>query len=96
MHHDIQLFAEYAVTPFVGVWIETSAKVGTAIADIVTPFVGVWIETKQTDKAGHNKDESHPSWVCGLKHTKPRSRGRAVCVTPFVGVWIETQNSKGG
>lgn len=26
MHHDIQLFAEYAVTPFVGVWIETSLK----------------------------------------------------------------------
>ena len=24
MHHDIQLFAEYAVTPFVGVWIETT------------------------------------------------------------------------
>ena len=45
MHRDIQLFAEYAVTPFVGVWIETCSIERAAIAQTVTPFVGVWIET---------------------------------------------------
>ena len=45
MHHDIQLFAEYAVTPFVGVWIETVILFDNTIRNTVTPFVGVWIET---------------------------------------------------
>ena len=45
MHHDIQLFAEYAVTPFVGVWIETIFLTAKVIGIHVTPFVGVWIET---------------------------------------------------
>ena len=45
MHHDIQLFAEYAVTPFVGVWIETNGETGYSRIEKVTPFVGVWIET---------------------------------------------------
>ena len=33
--------------------------------------------------------ESHPAWVCGLKHgiARPCRKGR---VTPCVGVWIET------
>ena len=47
MHHDIQLFAEYAVTPFVGVWIETT-QLGCYVETVgVTPFVGVWIETRK-------------------------------------------------
>ena len=33
------------VTPFVGVWIETSAAQMIAQQMDVTPFVGVWIET---------------------------------------------------
>ena len=34
--------------------------------------------------------ESHPAWVCGLKHRYfPYSKG-AWPVTPCVGVWIET------
>ena len=45
MHHDIQLFAEYAVTPFVGVWIETGRLMSNDMQRYVTPFVGVWIET---------------------------------------------------
>ena len=46
MHHDIQLFAEYAVTPFVGVWIETVEESLSTPELRVTPFVGVWIETE--------------------------------------------------
>ena len=66
MHHDIQLFAEYAVTPFVGVWIETFWEKIKSWVGKVTPFVGVWIETS-TDKSRFFVVSSHPSWVCGLK-----------------------------
>ena len=45
LHRDIQPFAEYAVTPFVGVWIETSRVLDASKTKRVTPFVGVWIET---------------------------------------------------
>ena len=34
--------------------------------------------------------QSHPSWVCGLKHTQQSVRLQRHIVTPFVGVWIET------
>ena len=34
--------------------------------DKVTPFVGVWIETSSIAKSTL-ANESHPSWVCGLK-----------------------------
>ena len=33
------------VTPFVGVWIETTTLDSSSDDDVVTPFVGVWIET---------------------------------------------------
>ena len=38
------------VTPFVGVWIETSTRSLTAMPMAVTPFVGVWIETTSNKK----------------------------------------------
>ena len=34
--------------------------------------------------------ESHPAWVCGLKHYKPNEIYDRYNVTPCVGVWIET------
>ena len=34
--------------------------------------------------------QSHPSWVCGLKHRILSLAVKAYSVTPFVGVWIET------
>ena len=37
--------------------------------------------------------ESHPAWVCGLKHTLKHILSRSVNVTPCVGVWIETEIS---
>ena len=36
------------VTPFVGVWIETSLIIIFLLKVRVTPFVGVWIETYTT------------------------------------------------
>ena len=35
----------HLVTPFVGVWIETSQANAYKEFAVVTPFVGVWIET---------------------------------------------------
>ena len=34
--------------------------------------------------------ESHPTWVCGLKHA-PHLLLPITLVTPYVGVWIETE-----
>ena len=35
-------------------------------------------------------NESHPSWVCGLKRDIAAGKYTLKQVTPFVGVWIET------
>ena len=55
------------VTPFVGVWIETSVVRLCFIQSLVTPFVGVWIETSAKANDMRAAGLSHPSWVCGLK-----------------------------
>ena len=34
--------------------------------------------------------ESHPTWVCGLKHIFIIPKRIIILVTPYVGVWIET------
>ena len=34
--------------------------------------------------------ESHPAWVCGLKHKVGKGLEHERFVTPCVGVWIET------
>ena len=79
------------VTPFVGVWIETSVRKISSMRALVTPFVGVWIETlcmvyhilsnfshtlrgcvdwnRLIHTTKRTYQMSHPSWVCGLKHT---------------------------
>ena len=45
LHRDIQPFAEYAVTPCMGVWIETLGEPQEKESELVTPCMGVWIET---------------------------------------------------
>ena len=55
------------VTPYVGVWIETCWISPARRKPPVTPYVGVWIETRQSDNK-HFIWQSHPTWVCGLKH----------------------------
>ena len=56
----------YAVTPCVGVWIETVREPCAYKLASVTPCVGVWIETRAWTPFEHAY-ESHPAWVCGLK-----------------------------
>ena len=89
MHHDIQLFAEYAVTPFVGVWIETAKVLKTRNSQKSHPS---WVCGLKPSRLKNGKAAawSHPSWVCGLKREKNGSSNYEWQVTPFVGVWIET------
>ena len=45
LHRDIQPFAEYAVAPLVGAWIETLNSEQSSLLYHVAPLVGAWIET---------------------------------------------------
>ena len=51
--------------------------------------MGVWIEThfSVTEALCF---QSHPVWVCGLKHKTVKNTYGAQIVTPCMGVWIET------
>ena len=42
---DVLYLQEIAVTPYVGVWIETKLVHPDRMCVQVTPYVGVWIET---------------------------------------------------
>ena len=66
LHRDIQPFAEYAVTPCMGVWIET-LELGDYCKKI--PSHPVWVCGLKLDVFGRfiTLNESHPVWVCGLK-----------------------------
>ena len=57
----------FLVTPFMGVWIETSMYPNRYKVNRVTPFMGVWIETNILPHVSMLFVSSHPSWVCGLK-----------------------------
>ena len=77
------------VTPFVGVWIETSESVNNKICQWSHPS---WVCGLKRLYGNHYNAAlgSHPSWVCGLKLRTQRSNIKIMLVTPFVGVWIET------
>ena len=78
MHHDIQLFAEYAVTPFVGVWIETYRSFASlAPSDLSHPSWVYGLKPEERTKDVRDK-LSHPSWVYGLKHINLNMRERVI------------------
>ena len=66
LHRDIQPFAEYAVAPLVGAWIETKPYTADEYHQSVAPLVGAWIETLTYCYTNYTC-MSHPSWVRGLK-----------------------------
>ena len=49
---DCNLHLPDDVTPFVGVWIETTRLSPRCSGAMVTPFVGVWIETTYQKTVG--------------------------------------------
>ena len=63
---DIQPFAEYAVAPHMGAWIETAPPQKEEGNKQVAPHMGAWIETRAICKFALLA-ESHPIWVRGLK-----------------------------
>ena len=66
LHRDIQPFAEYAVTPCMGVWIETGQH---TLDEERRQSHPVWVCGLKLAKKSlqGNWSESHPVWVCGLK-----------------------------
>ena len=79
------------VTPYVGVWIETSIGLPNWSTLIVTPYVGVWIETERQPRST-SYQRSLLMWECGLKLCYLQRYASVQKVTPYVGVWIETTN----
>ena len=79
----------FQVTPFVGVWIETSLSLLELTHSLVTPFVGVWIETGKSALAAA---ENYVTPFVGvwIETNALQFYRRKLKVTPFVGVWIET------
>ena len=55
------------VTPFVGVWIETVTLVNCHRANVSHTLRGCVDWNLYDDGTTAGMDESHPSWVCGLK-----------------------------
>ena len=70
----LQKWLVQSVTPYVGVWIETNFYYDTLEGPRVTPYVGVWIETDIVWQ-WREITQSHPTWVCGLKHHSSTSLG---------------------
>ena len=82
-------FANFKVTPFVGVWIET-----LILQVLISPLQShpSWVCGLKPlrIRLRWRNSPSHPSWVCGLKHNHRICLKNQEPVTPFVGVWIET------
>ena len=78
-----------AVTPCVGVWIETCINWSPTYFRKVTPCVGVWIETWFVGRGNNLFFKSHPAWVCGLKHRIASKRGGRFRHTLRGCIWIE-------
>ena len=84
--------ADYPVTPFVGVWIET-----LFMADILSPIMShpSWVcgLKLKVFRSAHKYYEVTPFvgvWI----ETSGRGHQRSErLVTPFVGVWIETKQT---
>ena len=65
MHHDIQLFAEYAVTPFVGVWIETNSGFTREFLAMSHPswVCGLKHEPRKDQGSGHRVTPFVGVWI---------------------------------
>ena len=94
MHHDIQLFAEYAVTPFVGVWIETATAL-QKYKEIQKSHPSWVCGLKQIIiKVALYALGVTPFVGVWIETLAPFLLFNFFCVTPFVGVWIETLTNK--
>ena len=77
------------VTPYAGVWIETSDLSQYLNIAIVTPYAGVWIETLGLIQAASRIQVTPYAGVWIETHLSLTKRV-VTTVTPYAGVWIET------
>ena len=91
MHHDIQLFAEYAVTPFVGVWIETPQFGSESVVNLSHPSWVCGLKLMPLLIARLAKVVTPFVGVWIETRNKQLLDEADKAVTPFVGVWIETE-----
>ena len=89
LHRDIQPFAEYAVTPCMGVWIETRCNNTEIWVSFVTPCMGVWIETFASGIIFYRAGVT-PCMGVWIETTSTCKVYSTASVTPCMGVWIET------
>ena len=96
LHRDIQPFAEYAVTPCMGVWIETWLVVILMMNGWMSH--PVWVCGLKLCSLLRLRQvmRSHPVWVCGLKQAQQQRQQTLLQVTPCMGVWIETTEANFG
>ena len=72
------------VAPYVGAWIETSRLKAEMYLPEVAPYVGAWIETLIALRLSID-NESHPTWVRGLKLGVKQIRFRSILSHP---TWV--------
>ena len=86
---DIQPFAEYAVAPHVGAWIETNRLKYSFNLSRSHPM---WVRGLKLVVLIRLIDvgKSHPMWVRGLKLLLLLILPKVLTVAPHVGAWIET------
>ena len=80
-----QMALQPSVAPYMGAWIETYKDRKPVTVSTVAPYMGAWIETETTNRE-YYEEQSHPTWVRGLKPTimpifaKTKSRTLHGCV----------------
>ena len=79
---DIQPFAEYAVAPHVGAWIETQKLYTETLQKLESH--PMWVRGLKHVKLCESKLKfvSHPMWVRGLKHSVVERNKVATSRTP--------------
>ena len=89
LHRDIQPFAEYAVTPCMGVWIETCRfKVADDYGVGHTLYGCVDWNVREVELCGGH--QVTPCMGVWIETEMGRDTKDKVEVTPCMGVWIET------
>ena len=88
---NIQPFAEYAVAPYVGAWIETLAYHPGNNPRNVAPYVGAWIETSQMS-INIFVSSVAPYVGAWIETFNSPFFFAKFSVAPYVGAWIETSS----
>ena len=85
----IEALQIYDVTPYMGVWIETTLKAILIRMERVTPYMGVWIETQLVENY-ERVGRVTPYMGVWIETNQLYIDGAPDYVIPYMGVWIET------